>query len=95
METTLLMILIICMIIHIILHIDNRFFDKSHSKQTTALEEMVKNAQEDFITSKRKYENIISRKNEEIQNLYKKYTVAVNELTEVKNKLNNNTIKEL
>lgn len=91
METTLLITLIICMIIHIILHIDNRFFDKSNSKQAAALEEMVKNAQEDFIASKKNYENIISRKNEEIQNLYKKYTAAVNEL----NKLNVNTIKQL
>ena len=99
MEITLIIILTICMIIHIILHIDNRFFDKSNSKQAAALEEMVKNAQSDFIATKREYENIVAQKNNEIQDLYKKYSIAVNENTKLLNELkeikNSQTIKEI
>ncbi len=99
MEITLIIILTICMIIHIILHIDNRFFDKSNNKQAVALEEMMKNAQSDFIATKREYENIVAQKNNEIQDLYKKYSIAVNENTKLLNELkeikNSQTIKEI
>ena len=99
MEITLIIILTICMIIHIILHIDNRFFDKSNSKQAAALEEMMKNAHSDFIATKREYENLLSQKNEKIQDLYEKYTIAVDENTRLFNELkelkNEQTIKEI
>ena len=99
MEITLIIILTICMIIHIILHIDNRFFDKSNSKQAAALEEMMKNAQSDFIATKREYENIVAQKHKEIQDLYKKYFIAIQENTKLFNELNelknSQTIKEI
>ena len=99
MEITLIIILTICMIIHIILHIDNRFFDKSNSKQAAVLEEMMKKAQSDIIATKREYENIIAQKNNEIQDLYKKYSIAVQENTRLFNELkeikSSQTIKEI
>lgn len=88
MEITLIIILIICMIIHIILHIENRFFDKLNNKQAAVREEMIKNAQSDFIATKREYENIIYQKHKEIQDLYKKYSIAVQENTRLFNELN-------
>ena len=88
MEITLIIILTICMIIHIILHIDNRFFDKSNSKQAAVLEEMMKNAQSDIIATKREYENIVAQKNKEIRYLYEKYSSAIQENTRLFDELN-------